>query len=339
MNPVRAFYQSLGVELPEHSSANCSVHCFAAPGAHRHEDRRPSCSVNLDTGVWFCHACGERGGPYHAALARGRDPRSAMELLELHGLLFGDHAPCPRTPASGEGKRRSRSADGDRSLTGGEGEIECYRQRLHARPDVLARLGQLRGWTPEAIAGLSLGFDGERIVFPVRDAGGALVGLLRYEPDPSARGQSPKMLAASGSTRELFPSPESITDPVAWIVEGEPDAVSGTSLGLGAIAVPGCHGWRADWASRFGGLHVVIVCDCDVQGRRLAASIARDVLPHAASVRVLDLWAARDDGYDLSDVVLENVAIAAGDPACSDWRGQTRGLLISAASAVAPLAS
>ncbi len=75
---TRGYYQQLGIHVPEHSRVEASVRCFADPGAHRRDDRDPSCSVNLINGAWQCHGCGARGGAYDAALAKGQhpDPRS-----------------------------------------------------------------------------------------------------------------------------------------------------------------------------------------------------------------------------------------------------------------------
>lgn len=89
------------------------------------------------------------------------------------------------------------------------------------------------------------------------------------------------------------------------MVEGEPDAVAACSLGLAAVGVPGARSWRASWAPRFTGLHLVIVSDCDEQGRALAEELARDLPAHAASVRVLDLAPGQADGYDLGDYARE----------------------------------
>ena len=57
----RAFYQQLGIPLPDIPRTNVSVRCFADPAAHHREDRDPSCSVNTLNGAWNCHACGAHG--------------------------------------------------------------------------------------------------------------------------------------------------------------------------------------------------------------------------------------------------------------------------------------
>ena len=53
---IRGFYHQLGIQLPERPCIEASVRCFADPDAHRREDRDPSCSVNLISGAWKCHA-------------------------------------------------------------------------------------------------------------------------------------------------------------------------------------------------------------------------------------------------------------------------------------------
>ena len=87
-----------------------------------------------------------------------------------------------------------------------------------------------------------------------------------------------------------------------WLVEGPSDMLAARSAGLPAIAVPGTHAWRTEWASEFAGRAVTVVMDADRPGRDAALRIARDLEQHgAARVRILELAAGRDDGYDLSD--------------------------------------
>ena len=80
---VRGYYQVLGIRLPGWAQREASVSCFADPEAHRHGDRNPSCSVNLEHGAWHCHGCGASGGAYDAAKARGYTPRAAIDLMEI----------------------------------------------------------------------------------------------------------------------------------------------------------------------------------------------------------------------------------------------------------------
>lgn len=170
----------------------------------------------------------------------------------------------------------------------------------------LARLNELRGWTREAVEVLGLGVDRGRVLIPVLGQDGQIGALLRYQPNPDKRDGTPKMTSAPGSRRDLFPPPETI-DPAAtvWLVEGEPDAISAASVGLAAVAVPGSQGWKPAMAERFQGRDVIVCCDCDMPGRSLAEKASDDLLEHARSVRKLDLSPARDDAYDIGDLVKE----------------------------------
>jgi archaellum biogenesis ATPase FlaH/biotin operon repressor len=101
----------------------------------------------------------------------------------------------------------------------------------------------------------------------------------------------------------LWPDPATVEGNVLLVVEGEPDAVTGATLGLPAVAVPGAGKWRPEWAARLaqGRERVVVIPDADEPGRTAAQRVAAAVAEHCCDVRVLDLAPERDDGYDLSD--------------------------------------
>ena len=122
----------------------------------------------------------------------------------------------------------------------------------------------------------------------------------------TSRGRSgePKMLATAGSRRALLPHPAAEPSSRVLLVEGEPDMICARSRGLPAIAVPGVDGWRAPWARLLAGREVTVVMDCDERGRAAAAAIERDLTPIGVT-RVLDLALERNDGYDLTDWLLD----------------------------------
>jgi DNA primase len=81
------------------------------------------------------------------------------------------------------------------------------------------------------------------------------------------------------------------------------------SLGLAAIAVPGVGCWQASWAKLLAGRVVTIVMDADTQGRAMATRIAQDLAGYAATDTV-DLAPDRDDGYDLTDWLMNDPSSA-----------------------------
>jgi putative DNA primase/helicase len=88
---------------------------------------------------------------------------------------------------------------------------------------------------------------------------------------------------------------------VVW-VEGEKDADNGKKrLKLTTTTCPqGAKHWKPHYAGFLTGAHVVIVADNDGAGREHAEMVAKELLPFAASVRVLELPGVPDKG-DLSD--------------------------------------
>jgi hypothetical protein len=305
---VRAFYAALGVELPAWSSREAPVRCFAQPDAHNRGDRSPSCSVNLASGAWNCHGCGAKGGAYDAALAVGHSPRSAMELLITHSLAAprpSDHRSpnrqriSQRKPVSLAFAPKLHAAD---RLAIDERDVQLWAEMLDDNGRLIRQLALKRAWGTRVMRDLNIGFDGARITIPIRNRHGDLRGVLRY--DPFGR-RDPKMLAVPGTRLGLIPQPALETSDRIVLVEGPPDMVAARSSGLPAIAIPGTAAWRPSWGHLLTGRHVTVVMDCDAPGRRAAGEIAKSLRAAAVPTDVVDLWPDRDDGYDLTDRILE----------------------------------
>jgi DNA primase len=317
---VRGFYQALGIELPGWAHTEAPVRCFADPDSHQHQDRDASCSVNLASGAFNCHGCGAHGGAYDAALAKGCSPREAIDLMVAHGLTQrrpASHvsrqpsaAPARDTSlaaASRAGVRdratrrvtRARLAANQQAVFAVDGEeIDAWAEALARDREMLDRLRAERGWDERVLRELQVGFDGERITIPIPDERGAPEGLLRLRIDAAQR---PKVLAVPGTRLALIPRPAPEQTRV-WLVEGPSDMLAARSAGLPALAVPGTHAWRTEWAPALAGCRVTVVMDADRPGRQAARRIADDLERHdAAHVRILELAPSRDDGYDVSD--------------------------------------
>ncbi len=310
---IRGFYAALGVKLPHSASANVSVRCFAHPDRHRRDDHDPSCSVKLIGGSWKCHGCDAAGGAYDAARELGHTERSAMDLLVKFGLADRDPRPGWRRHASAPRSRQTPRTpavqDGSRpAFTISDADVQRWQAALNDDQLVVARLIRSRGWQPEMMRMLELGFDDGRITIPVRNGSRQLVGLLRYRPWPHSR--TAKMRAAPGSRRQLHPHPECEPRERVLLVEGEPDMIAARSHGLPAIAVPGTAAWKTDWARLLAGRDVRIIMDADDAGRAAAQRIAKDLAP-VARTHVVDLAPDRDDGYDLTNWLLEHDRSAA----------------------------
>jgi hypothetical protein len=312
---VQGFYAALGVPLPAWAHTEAPVRCFAKPDAHARHDRDPSCSVNAHSGAFNCHGCGAHGGAYDAALAVGRSPREAIDLMIAHGLTdrragLGRGSDSTRSYAAAASTEApihipspaadpsNRPAGSSLSCTGED--VRGWARALRDKDGLLHRLRGERGWEPDTLRQWWIGFDGERITVPITDQRGALQGVLKLRVDAC---QTPKVLAASGSRLGLIPHPDLMAGPLV-LVEGPSDMLAARSAGLEAVAVPGTHAWRTEWASAFTAREVIVVMDADRPGREAAVRIAADLGRHGTRAAIVDLDPGRDDGYDLSDWLL-----------------------------------
>jgi hypothetical protein len=265
---VLAKLEATRKEKPDQWIAKCPAH----------DDRHASLSVAHGTHRTVCHC--HTGCTEDAVLA-------ALHLTREQ-LIYAnaDERPLP-------------TATLNRDPLPSEDQLRSWQARFLGNVKLVARVAEVRGWSKPTLQALGVGFDGERLVFPVRDSHGHLLTAVFYKP-----GGKPKTIGLKGRSRGLFPAPESFTDPVLWLVEGEPDAVAMAELGLAGVGVPGVNGWRMEWVSRFAGRGVVVCFDCDNPGRTAAVKIAEAVALAAREVRVVDLDSDRDDGFDVSDWLL-----------------------------------
>jgi hypothetical protein len=182
-----------------------------------------------------------------------------------------------------------------------ERDIARWQAALTARPDLIDRLVRERTWRHETMRELELGFHRGRITIPIRGGRGQLRGALRYQ-----RGGDPKMLAMEGTRLGLIPHPAREASQSLLLVEGPPDMIAARSRGLPAIAIPGNHSWRGDWAPLLIGRRVTVVMDADGPGRELAERIGGDLRDVVDELLAIDLAPEREDGYDLTDWLLEH---------------------------------
>ncbi|MGA2925041.1 MAG: toprim domain-containing protein [Solirubrobacteraceae bacterium] len=270
------------------------AHGLAEREPRRDTSRATSPASTRDTSP---RPAGREGAPRRLASARPREAGAAS-------LAVGGASANATAPARSGHKQSRRTAGPDDEPSRGDTvssvsahDVRRWAQALRADAELLTRLAGERGWKPDTLRRLGVGFDGERITVPITNDQRALQGVLRLRVDASQR---PKVLAAPGTRLGLTPHPSIETGRVL-LVEGPSDMLAARSAGLAAIAVPGTHAWRAAWAGAFAGREVTIVMDADRPGRDAAARIARDLDRQSAGVRIVDLAPGRDDGYDLSD--------------------------------------
>lgn len=235
--------------------------------------------------------------PYVTDHGRAEQGRKDQREVELE-LICRTEAHLTRFQRYAEAKQAETGDEADLIPAGRLAQL----QSALDQPAVLARLRELRGWKAEVCLSLGLGLEDGRVVFPIYDADGKLSGVCRYAPNGGRR-DGPKMLGEG--KRDLFPPPEQVDATTCWLVEGEPDAVAVRSAGLPAVAVPGVQTWKKGWAERFAKFDRVYVCfDADDAGRTAADKRAQ-ALAEATTAQIVEIAPTRSDGYDVSDLLLE----------------------------------
>ena len=93
-------------ELSRGSGAERKCSC-PSPG---HEDRKPSCSVNVNTGKWCCHGCGESGHVVEwLRLTRGVSGPEALQEARRLGFLVTPESPHRQRPGVKESLQSRRN--------------------------------------------------------------------------------------------------------------------------------------------------------------------------------------------------------------------------------------
>ena len=227
-----------------------------------------------------------------------------MELLVAHRLAEpreADHR-VQRTAVTRRIETAAPAESTAAALTADDDDVRYWADALEDNGRLLRRLAVERAWSVRVIRDLQIGVSAARITIPIRNAQGELRGVLRYGPFGR---HDPKMLAVPGSRLGLIPHPARVAAKYVVLVEGPPDMLAARSLGLAAIAVPGTSAWQPHWAQLLHGRHVKIVMDCDTAGRRAAEQIHASLRGAAIASEIVDLWPDRDDGYDLTERIVE----------------------------------
>lgn len=145
-----------------------------------------------------------------------------------------------------------------------------------------------------------------------------LIGLDVYAmPGMLARrradcGGWPKLRAATGSTRGLWPPPRAVPSakriPEAmFLVEGAPCAATLLACGFAAVSFPNAASLRVHEAARvacvIGERMAIVLADANIVGRAGARASAVHLRGMEVSARAIDLTPGRSDGTDVADLL------------------------------------
>jgi len=251
-----------------------------------HTENHPSCSVNTDSGLWNCKACGAAGNVFDLlAAVRGCYFMASLEELETRvGIAPANptrRTAAKTTPKPAAKKQKAKSKPTSPSI---KGEIVAVYDYRDAAGVVRYRKKRIEP-----------GRDGKKKEF-------AFSHPLPKGGESPGRGDCPPLLFGLDRLASA-PAGETV-----FIVEGEGKAAALAAWGLVAVCTDsGAAGkWPEDYNEFFAGRTVVILPDNDGPGERYAAKAAVALLPVAATVKVLRLPGLPPKG-DVVDWIAANM--------------------------------
>lgn len=259
-----------------------------------HPDSRRSASMNIEMGVWYCHAC--KGGGSIRQLVDARDAWVAMEGRDCVSIAQGHSADELDAVDRYEYIVKEAKEDHERLME------ERGQQR---------RLYRLRGINRTTIERHRIGFDGRYFKIPIFGLDRKLWNVRTYDPSP--RFGRRKIWGVRGMNKaRLYPAhvlDEAEPGDSVMFCEGEWDAL--LTLQNGQLAVTTTAGagkpWQENWNVAFAGLRVFICQDRDVEGEKSAQIIAEGLKDVAESVSICELpYKVRaSHGKDITDFLID----------------------------------
>ena len=244
--------------------------------------RTPSASMNPARGKFICFS---RCGGY--ALSK-------VYEMWRSGYTPDPKVDKPRDINSAPSKRKKEAAEG---VLPTEDKVAEWHERLMANRQLRQRIHEKRGLRSATLTKWELGWNGERIMIPIRDAEGGLVNVRQYKMGAAIA----KVINWPGFGDACLYGLDALNAKAVILTAGEMDMLIGRQQRLPTLTATAGEGtWFAAWSQMFTGKRVYVVYDCDEQGRKGARKVAHALNGVAEWVKVVDLGLP-GKGADLTD--------------------------------------
>jgi len=279
----RQFY-SRWVKLPDKQGPELMASC------PWHADKKPSLSVNIETGFYCCHSCGEAGDIFtFYAKQHNTDFATTLQRIGQEYNLVEEAAPYGEAFISNNAKIIP------------EAEVDKWHAQLLDSPKGMSYLRNKRGLTDATIATYKLGYvpSEKRISIPVRDSKGRCINIRLYKPN--AGEEKMKSWGKGYGATTLYPDPN-IPKGKVVLCEGEFDCLLARQNGIPCWThTNGAGSFPKQTAKLFTGRDVVVCYDIDQSGQDGAVNTAHILLPEAASIKIAKLPITEPENADITD--------------------------------------
>ena len=246
--------------------------------------KTPSASMNPERGKFMCFSrCGGYAiGSVWTYVRDGYTPEPKVAK--------GD---SPRDISSAPSRRKA-TAEGSLPT---EDKVAEWHERLLTNRRLVNTLSEKRGLALRTLKRFGLGWNGERIMIPIRDADGGLVNVRQYKMGANVA----KVINWPGFGDACLYGLDALEAKSVVLTAGEMDKLVGRQNRLPTLTATAGEGtWFPAWSPMFTGKIVYIVYDCDDQGRKGARKVADALRGVAAKVKIVDLGLP-GKGADLTD--------------------------------------
>jgi 5S rRNA maturation endonuclease (ribonuclease M5) len=252
-------------------------------------EKVPSFSINGETGAWYSFSASDQHGgksivSFYAEINQVTSIEAAKELFHkfIHPLI-------------------------DEKI------IRRYARKLQQTPSIY-RYIKSRLITDKIIQEYRIGWDGNRITFPIQNQFGLYVNIKLYDPTVKKGSKNPKMLhytfenesRSYGSPPVLFPfSSFAIDSKQIVICEGEWDTLNLLSLNIPAITTTGgAKSWPQDYNEYFRDKEVIIAYDNDESGKEGKNKVFKQLINVAKMISAIEIPSKY--GKDINDYFRKN---------------------------------
>jgi hypothetical protein len=248
-----SFYQKYYPKLND-SQRKQNVTCLF------HQDTEPSCSLDLETGLYFCHSCQEGGDVFKF-------------YMKYHNCSF--------TMA----KKAITGNDKTPLLT--ETEVNVAHHNLLNSKTLQDMLFVKRVWTLDTIKKRKLGWYDERVYIPIYDNDDILVNIRKYDVLHKSK---EKFKGVQGyNTTRLYPV-DTLQHTRIIVFAGEPDTLLAEQFGFPAITFTSGEGAFRESLLTFFKDKIVYICyDVDDKGKMAARLLSEKMMNYAAETYVINL--------------------------------------------------
>ena len=231
-----------------------------------HEEKQASLSVNLESGLYYCHSCSEKGDIYTFVMKQEK-----CTFKEAKQKILGDTKAAVLSEAE---------------------VIEAHKYLLNKKY-VQNLLFTHRGWLLDTIIRFKLGWDerSKRVTIPIYDQYGTLKNIRKYLVVGNVTAQNPKFIGVRGHNENFFfPIKNLINNEFLLLCAGEPDTILACQLGYNAGTFTSGEGaFNRDLLPLFNNKLVYICYDKDIAGIRALKNIGPELVKYAKEVKIVDL--------------------------------------------------